>query len=473
MSEQNISGKFDMKSLRSEALELQRHKNFSAACEKFTLILNHTNVDENRYRDVNNVLVCIYNLIKRVEKKEDREHLFKEFEKYVNEYLSLAQRYDTTSWANNILEDLLEYIIDVGLIHYTENPNDFDGQRNQLTQWLDKHVVSFINQLKIDEKRETKLFYDVVLRAIFKERANFERQGHDYQNVANTRTLGVFFLRLTADVENISRSRSSVYLLFSELVFNDPEQVNQDYYLLMRRAVEFLDKSISEFKENHFARKRREQLNISLMIQEQLHRFQHDVNSKISTLNSLIRKIKRKAPELKESMEMERIMSDIGVILNLSREENSIPGFEEVDMPSFFEQIRKESRLNLEIDVHGEKKVWLSHRATLNMIFENLIKNSREAYERRQITPLEPAMLIQADLDAGVIKVQDWAGGIREDLLSDKRLFEPYVSEKGVATNTGLGLGLVKKACRILGLEINFQVENASTIVTLKKEKES
>lgn len=465
MPERKLHTDSNFQQLRNQALNELRNKEFPQACEKFAKILNQTGDDESRYRDVNNILVCIYNIIK----VGNSTQLFDKFNEYVNEYIRLSRQWDTTSWANNILEDLLEYIIDVGLIHFTENRDEFAVQREGLTQWLDDHVVRFINVLKIENKRENKLFFDVVLRSIFKERANFERRGHDYQNVANTRTLGEFFLKLTTGVENVSRSRSSVYQLFSELIFNDPEQVNQDYYFLMRRAVEWLEKSVLEFGQNHFARKRKEQLNVSLTIQEQLHRFQHDVNSKVSTLNSLIRRINKKTPDMKEPVEMERIISDIRVILNLSRDESDIPDPEEVDFEAFLKQLRDESPLEIAIAAQGENRVWLSHRGYLNVIFENLIKNSREAYERNCITFPHPAICINADFDAGVITLQDWAGGVREDLLRDDRLFEPYVSDKGVAQNTGLGLSLVKKACRILGFNICFQSEKESTIVTLKK----
>ncbi len=455
-----------LQELRTQAVQQQRHKDFAPGYHQFKDILERAGAYPDRYRDVNNILVCIYHIMAE---KGAAAGLLETFQHYTREYIKQAQTSDTTSWANNILETLLEYIIDIGLIQFTENQAAFDVQRQNLSGWLDAQVIPFIRALTIPHKRSEGFFYQIILRTLYRERANFERSGHSYQNVANAMTLGHFFLKLTTDADHVSASRSHVYQLFSELIFNDPEQTSQEYAFLMREAVAYLEKSLHEFPGNQFARKRREQLIDSLTIQEQLHRFDHDVNSKISALNSLIRRIKRKVPDIQESDDMLRIIDDMQAILSLARTESHIPAPEQVDMADFLEQMRNDNAPDIQIETRGAHRIWSSHRGYLNVIFENLIKNSREAYARNHITPRpEPAILIRADFDAGSIAIQDWAGGIKADFLRDNRLLEPYISEKGIAQNMGLGLTLVKKACRILDLEIRFHNDNGSAVATIQ-----
>ena len=462
-----------------DALVLLQNKKFEKAYIEYKNSFNsedYNKEDGFYYRNVNNILMCIH--FYYTETKDNT--LFQEFTDYFNEYIKIAKKCDTVTWANNIVEDLLEYAFEVAFINFTENSNEFSLQRKELQEWVDKYISLFIKHLNIGDKRDDKFFYDVILRIIFKERANFERKGNEYQNVVNTIFLGKYFLKLTngndqsLDNNNhasYKRSRSNVYQLFSELIYNDPEQKEQDYFFLTRNAVEYLEKSLNELPTNLFAIKRKNQLADSLTIQEQLHRFDHDVSSKISTLNSLIRRLKRKAENLDEPKRMERIINDISVILNLSKEE--VPKLKDVDILSVFNEIKNTGNFK-EIDIiiksKGEKTYWLLNEGYFKIIFENLVKNSYEAYERQFIKDPEPRIEITANFENNEITLQDWAGGVSDTLLKNEKLFEPYVSSKGVSQSTGLGLSLVKRACKKLSLKISYKVINSnSTIVTIKK----
>lgn len=448
------------------ALELLRHKKHEAAYEEYKSILEISQQDEFRYRNLNNILRCIHFIY-----IEDKDSFwFDEFSCYLEEYILIARNSDTISWADNILENLLQYTLEVAFIQFSENDLDFSIQKRDLNHYFKTFIVPFIDVMSIRGKRSRKIFYDIILRVIFKERANFERKGHEYQNVVNTVVLSNFFLTITEGERNLNRSRSNLYQLFSELIYSDPENPNQEYFFLTRKAVDYLDMSLKEFPTNQFAKKRKIQLIDSLTIQEQLHRFDHDVSSKISTLNSLIRSLKRKSTGLQEPEQMGRIISDLKVVLDLSRSEAPEP--ENVDVLAALEEIQDEASTGIEIHCVGETKEWLSNHGYFKVIFENLVKNSREAYKRHAIKIPEPAILIKADFIKDEIIFQDWAGGIPENLLRDDKLFEPYISEKGYAQSTGLGLSLVKKACRMLSLAIKFRVEKNSTMISIKKIEE-
>lgn len=450
-----------------QALELFRNKDYAQAYEAYSKILASDKSDK-RYMYINTILTCIWFLYK--EKQDD--NLFVQFEKCLDEYLSIAAKRDTNSWANNIIEDLMEYLIEIAFIKFTQNKKEFTEQEKALKSWLDAKIKMFINALYIEDKRPLKLFYDAILQKVYRERTNFERAGREYQNVVNAKILGELFLNFTqAEKEKFSRSRSNIYQLFSELVYNDPTSSNTDYYFLTKQAVIYLDKSIEEYSRNLFAIKRKQQLNESIIIQEQLHRFEHDISSKLSTLSSLTGRLQRKNPELTEPMRMSKIMRDIMAILHLSRNETPEP--ESVDIQDLFEEIKPQFSFEIELNYSGTPLKWNSNFSYLKVILENLIKNSGDAYRRREIKPPSPAVILTAHFDQGKITVEDFAGGIKEELLQRDKLFEPYVSEKGVAQGTGLGLPTVKKACNSLGIDIKIEsIKNKTTKFILTQLKE-
>ena len=451
-----------MAQLDKETLTNFRNKNYAKAYEGYKEILQ-TDETKLRYRNINNLLTCIHYLY--IEKKDDV--LFKEFENYFMEYIKIGKETDNTAWANNILEDLMEYSLELALSKFTENRESFKKQSEKLNGWLKEFIIPFIDSLEIPVKRDKKIFYDAILQKIFKERANFERIGNEYQNVINTKILCNFYLSCIKDKGIYARSRSNIYRLLSELVYSDPTEKNQDYYFLTKKAVKYLDKSLEAYPQNKFSKSQKHQVVNSLIIQEQLHRFDHDVSSKMSTLLSLIRKLKRKNFDLNEPLRMEKIINDMQAILNLSKNESPNP--EEVNLEELLKDVQKESVLSLEYIVSGNPEIWISNYGYLKIILENLLKNSREAYDRNKITVPDPAVKIYLDYENNEIKIQDWAGGISEDLLRNDKLFEPYVSQKGVAQGTGLGLASVKKACKKLELSISIESENNSTIIALKK----
>lgn len=449
-----------------KALSLFRNKNYPEAYKAYSEILEEDE-SENRFRSINNILTSIRFVYKG---RHDNELLL-QFEKYFDEYLSIAEETDSSSWANNIIEDLMEYLIEIAFINFTQNSDEFKEQESGLKKWLKYKIEKFIRSLYIKEKRPHKLFYDSILQKIYKERANFERLGHEYQNVVNAKMLGELFLEFTQNINDFARSRSNVYQLFSELIYNDPTSSSTDYYFLTKQAVAYLDKSITEYKNNLFAIKRKQQLSDSIIIQEQLHRFQHDISSKISSLGTLTRRIREKKPELTEPVRMDKIMHDIMAILHLSRNESPKP--ELVDIEELFEELKSEFTVELKIVSLGSPYKWNSDYGYLKVILENLLKNSREAYTRRKMLEPSPAVILTVFFDQGIITVEDFAGGIKKELLEGDKIFEPYVSEKGVAQGTGLGLATVRKACKSLGLDICIEsIENKTTKFIIKKIKE-
>ncbi|HDR04256.1 MAG TPA: hypothetical protein ENN84_03280, partial [Candidatus Marinimicrobia bacterium] len=304
-----------------QALAALRGKNWPLA-RKLYMQLLESDQSCNRYRNVNNYLTALTHCY---ETNEDAE-IYKQFTTSFIEYAELAKSRDTKTDAENILESLIEYAVENILRFAGREKTDFHGQRMIILGEIHRILPPFIEALTIEPIRPKSFFFDTFLAKTFKERVNFERQGNTYQNVFNTKILAEAFLKLTESEEKMERRRSNVWLLLSEIIFNDPEMDKKDPLPLTQEAVKYLDKSLKELQTNLFAKKRRGQLNESITIQEQLHRFEHDVNSKISTLSSLTDALQKQYPDNDTIRQITRVMADMYAILKLSQDKK--PNYE-------------------------------------------------------------------------------------------------------------------------------------------------
>jgi signal transduction histidine kinase len=431
-----------------QALAALRGKNWPLARKLYKQLLES---DQScyRYRNVNSYLTALTHCY---ETDEDAE-IYKQFTTSFIEYAEIAKSRDTKTDAENILESLIEYALENILRFAIREKTEFHRQRMIILDEIHRLLPPFIEALTLEPIRPKSFFFDTFLAKTYKERVNFERKGITYQNVFNTKILAEAFLELTQDNKEMGRRRSNVFLLLSEIIFNDPEKIKEDPLFLTQEAVKYLDKSLEELGENLFAKKRKDQLNDNITIQEQLHSFQHDVNSKMSTMSSLTDALQRQYPENDEIRKIVRTMEDMRSVLDLSQ--NKTPHPETVDIVALMEEIRSERKELVAIKLLGQPLEWkYSNRGFLKIILENLIKNSLEAYERHAISLPQPAILITVDFENHSISVEDQAGGIPENLLHNNKLFEIYVSEKGIAQNHGRGLAHVKDACEKLEMEI-------------------
>ena len=88
--------------------------------------------------------------------------------------------------------------------------------------------------------------------------------------------------------------------------------------------------------------------------------------------------------------------------------------------------------------------VWNTDGDYLGLAIDNIVKNAVEAFERRKVPPGERRIEIVIDVKELSICVQDNAGGV--DPRYKDRMFEPYVSSKGIKKETGLGLASARIA---------------------------
>jgi signal transduction histidine kinase len=288
-----------------------------------------------------------------------------------------------------------------------------------------------------------RLALDVLLKAMHNERINVLRP--DY--VANTRNLAQIYLRLTETLppDLYRHPRSLVMDILSDLAYFTGSTQAED------EALEWVEQALAINPDDRFARQRRKDIQERKGVMEQIRRFNHDANTAIAGLISTLTHLEHlslsdPAPTLVEKIRLglKRIH---GVHRLVQKQEAGFVNVvvrQEVErlLPDYEEQIRfvvsgGEDGATLETD-----------QDYLQIVLENLLRNAREAFDRRQIPVSERLIHITLDLPGRRILLRDNAGGIDPNLKD--RIFEPYVSSKAVKQNTGLGLASVREAMTLL-----------------------
>ena len=101
------------------------------------------------------------------------------------------------------------------------------------------------------------------------------------------------------------------------------------------------------------------------------------------------------------------------------------------------ETIRK---YHLNIDVVYQKNTSIDgFISEFTQVLMNLLNNSKDAFESKQMKQREISFVIDADAQSNaVITYHDNAGGIKEDIID--KIFDPYFTTKHSSVGTGLGL---------------------------------
>ncbi len=390
---------------------------------------------------VNNYCASMFHLF--LKSNGEKINLFDTYSCFLDKYIEHGNKDSGHTWALNILENLLSYSLEMILLRYSKHNISFSDSKKHIHEWLNIHILPFLETFTSKGICQKKSFRTVLLEKIYKERVNFERKGTPYQYTVNSILLCDFFLSyFNGEEDNISRS--NVYALLSDMVFFNPEITTENMDILIVKSKGYLEKSLKEYPKNSFAIKRINQLNENLAISGQLHHFEHDISSKISTLHSCSERLKKLESSNKTVNTIWSIVQDMRTILDFSKGYAANP--EDVDMKLCFNEsaLEFDSKLDVKVICETKETTWnYFNKGYCKLLMENLLRNAMEAYERKKLTKPTPAVLLTLKNDC--FSVQDWAGGIREDLFENLRLFDPYTSEKGVAQRNGLGLNMVKQ----------------------------
>jgi C4-dicarboxylate-specific signal transduction histidine kinase len=118
--------------------------------------------------------------------------------------------------------------------------------------------------------------------------------------------------------------------------------------------------------------------------------------------------------------------------------------------------------LNCELD----QDAWvLAKSVELQQVVVNLVLNAVDAYaDEVQERPLR--VVTGRTKSSGFIEVQDFAGGIPEEIQG--QIFDPFFTTKPIGKGTGLGLSISKEICDLYGGELTFvTAEGTGTTFTM------
>jgi signal transduction histidine kinase len=123
----------------------------------------------------------------------------------------------------------------------------------------------------------------------------------------------------------------------------------------------------------------------------------------------------------------------------------------------------------VEVALGDPAPVVLGQIISIEQILINLLNNARDAMaDLPEGAPRRIRIAATAAADAGMVAltVADTAGGIPPEVL--ERLFEPFVTTKGVDKGTGLGLSICHGLARGMGATIEARNDDEGAVFTLR-----
>lgn len=103
--------------------------------------------------------------------------------------------------------------------------------------------------------------------------------------------------------------------------------------------------------------------------------------------------------------------------------------------------LARRQHIKLRFDLQSDCKI-IGDPVKFQQIMSNLISNAMEAYQDPSTLPAKPLVrvLVAADQQWLVIRIQDWGEGIKADQLP--LVFEPFYTTKQPSATSGTGIGL-------------------------------
>lgn len=320
------------------------------------------------------------------------------------------------------------------------------------------HIDKWVR--KLVDAWDERVALPVLLKKVFDERIHPGRP-------QNLRILGEVYLRLAAGYGDHYRTeRAAVMNLFSDLSYFEGTEEGEN------QALVWVERALDVNPDDQFAQQRRRDITRSRATREQIRRYNHDANNEIGGLKSNLDRLRQTLQQsIPGSAVRESTLQLLQRIDNALRRMGGIRRFLQEEQPTF----------QRNVDIHRELTELGASYEQLNLVFEpdvsqpwetdpdylrlaidNLFRNAAEAYARQRIPLAERQTMVSLSSHDGklLIRVRDSAGGIDPHL--GERVFEPYVSSKGIKKETGLGLYTAREAIRKLDGTLELACEQPS-----------
>lgn len=351
------------------------------------------------------------------------------FFEYFKLYITrLEQTPDKSGWfpgnAETLLEDALRLIIRF-------HPS---ALREEARHWVNAMKTAW----------NEKLALKVLKKTLFEVRL----ESGSSETMQCVQILAELYLEITNEHSDTYRAeRSAMMNMLADMVYFFHGYGEQSE----EKARALLEESIHINPGDKFAERRLKDITRRQMVDEQIRRFNHDVNNSMGGLLSTLEKLK----DMITTENLNPLIEEqVQHIENGLRHIKGIHRFVQDQQPDFsihrlIDVIKplQASFPHAQLKITGdlETKVELDS-AYLRLALNNLLINAMEAYSRKNIPETERRVdvIIEKTDRFVLMHIKDHAGGIEPSLRMD--IFNKYVSSKGIKGKTGLGLYNAREA---------------------------
>lgn len=294
----------------------------------------------------------------------------------------------------------------------------------------------------------------VILEFIPQQRMAFNQEN----NLDHAKTLAQVYLQFTEGEKDSASifARARVMNILLDIAYFEGGSEGE------AQALFWAKRCLAIQPEDVFAKKQKAFIEQQQFVQSQIRRFQHDTNTAIADLRGSLKGLA--SARSQENQDGLPPFTENGVtwerlVHRMERDLEQIQGVHKLIqgqqasfvlipiLPKVEQWLQAYPDLQTTITSEGERSHWECDPSYLGLAVNNLVKNAWEAYER-QPAKTNRSVQIHLQLDQEVLMFEDKAGGI--DPRIKERVFEPYVSTKGIQKETGLGLYQAKTAVETL-----------------------
>lgn len=319
---------------------------------------------------------------------------------------------------------------------------------------LSKNLLGFLN---IFEQRSQGIVTQEDLVHVWIAEIDRERRGINTartDHLSRAIIMGKTLLSLLEREQELRSIRVTLYKILADTIYyyHDPQKTLNDR---ANEALPYLEKVLDEHPADLYAINFRNDINQTLARRSQIDRFNHDSRSILGSLNQTSRKLLTRfptdSPLTVDLHTIRRQIMTLRSIAMLAEGQDKIlqPGSDEYEFCDIsqliIEQLHDFQFPETCLEHKGTVNEWELIPGMVSVVFDNLLKNSMEAYERAGLTiPAQPCR-IAVNYDDNTVDYYDHAGGM-DPAIGD--IFAPYTSSKGIRSHIGLGLTNARMAMR-------------------------
>jgi len=398
---------------------------------------------KNRANVIYTVACSAYGVLDKAEAFRQREWdvFFEHLGAYVAACETEAKKTGLSGWnpgpAKTLLTDCLELLC----------RHDDEGLEENARKWAGRFAAIDAPNWGFDPP------LSVLSEKIFNERIRFDREGF----TANARALCRAYLAVSEPVaETYWPGRTQVMNIMSDLAYFKGGEEGEN------EALEWVRKALAVNPEDRFALMRKEFIEERQVVREQIRRFTHDTGNTMAGIREGLEFILNK-PGVKGGPIEPRLLTiqrEMRRLHGVNRFiQDKAPELEEIDPVRFVRETVGPfaDKTGVETTPDATDIVWATDPDYLTVVLDNLLKNAMDAFERRKIPKKDRRLRVEIHPKEAIIAVEDNAGGV--DPKVKNRMFEPYVSTKGVQQKTGLGLTSARMAAQKLKGDVQYPVD--------------